>query len=202
MDDRKNERGLISRRTFVEGVAAEAGIMIVPRPVTGGVGYEAPRDRVNVAVAAYATGGMGVILMDAAYAALKVGHPTSLAASAHHVLDVTKDDGTTSIHRVTCDDSFPPASVSPSTFPERGKRYPAVQLHWYDGGIRPRRLLELEADRRMPTSGAVIVREKGMRMCEAYAGQPPVHAGLGKEDAPAPEEDDSTGNRLARTGVD
>ncbi len=42
------EKG-ISRRTFVGGVAAAAGIMIVPRHVLGGPGYQAPSDKLNIA---------------------------------------------------------------------------------------------------------------------------------------------------------
>jgi predicted dehydrogenase len=50
-DSRQNskpEHG-ISRRTFVGGVAAAAGIMIVPRHVLGGPGYQAPSDKLNIA---------------------------------------------------------------------------------------------------------------------------------------------------------
>jgi len=52
MEDQKEktcaESG-ISRRAFVGGVAAAAGIMIVPRHVLGGPGYQAPSDKVNIA---------------------------------------------------------------------------------------------------------------------------------------------------------
>ena len=39
----------LSRRTFVGGVAAAAGVMIVPRHVLGGPGYQAPSDKLNIA---------------------------------------------------------------------------------------------------------------------------------------------------------
>jgi predicted dehydrogenase len=42
-------KGEISRRTFVGGMAAAAGIMIVPRHVLGGPGYQAPSDKLNIA---------------------------------------------------------------------------------------------------------------------------------------------------------
>ncbi len=42
-------KGEISRRSFVGGIAAAAGIMIVPRHVLGGPGYQAPSDKLNIA---------------------------------------------------------------------------------------------------------------------------------------------------------
>ena len=42
-------QGEISRRSFVGGIAAAAGIMIVPRHVLGGPGYQAPSDKLNIA---------------------------------------------------------------------------------------------------------------------------------------------------------
>jgi predicted dehydrogenase len=53
MKEEKNEAILakaeISRRSFVGGIAAAAGIMIVPRHVLGGPGYQAPSDKLNIA---------------------------------------------------------------------------------------------------------------------------------------------------------
>ena len=45
MDEQNTNPTFISRRTFVGGVAAAAGVMIVPRHVLGGPGYQAPSDR-------------------------------------------------------------------------------------------------------------------------------------------------------------
>ena len=55
MDHLRSEKDLVSRRTFVGGVAAAAGVMIVPRHVLGGRGYQAPSDTVNIATVGYAT---------------------------------------------------------------------------------------------------------------------------------------------------
>ena len=47
----------VSRRQFVGTVAATAaGLTIVPRHVLGGTGFQAPSDKVNVAVVGYAHG--------------------------------------------------------------------------------------------------------------------------------------------------
>ncbi len=50
MDEQNTNPNFISRRAFVGGVAAAAGVMIVPRRVLGGPGYQAPSDTVNVAI--------------------------------------------------------------------------------------------------------------------------------------------------------
>jgi predicted dehydrogenase len=55
MDDKKESTG-ISRRTFVSGVAAAGGLLIVPRHVLGGPGYQPPSDTVNVATVGYLQG--------------------------------------------------------------------------------------------------------------------------------------------------
>ena len=120
-----------------------------------------------------ALGDMGCHVMDAVYTALRLGHASSVQASiAYNVVEVVKGDGTTSNDRLEYKDSFPPASIIHYTFPERSKNYPAVRLHWYDGGILPERPLELEPDRRLPTSGTIFVGEKGKLMCEGYSGSP------------------------------
>ena len=56
MNDRSTAPLTISRRTFVGGVAAAAGVMIVPRRVLGGPRYQAPSDRVNIAAVGYVHG--------------------------------------------------------------------------------------------------------------------------------------------------
>ncbi len=61
------------------------------------------------------------------------------------------------------------------TFPARQvgkKKYPAVKLHWYDGGLLPERPDELELDRRLPESGTIFVGKKGKLMCETYSESP------------------------------
>ncbi len=56
MDDEKDMSNLVSRRSFVGGLAAAAGFMIVPRHVLGGPRYQAPSDRVQVATVGYING--------------------------------------------------------------------------------------------------------------------------------------------------
>jgi hypothetical protein len=88
------------------------------------------------------------------------------------VIEVAKADGTTSNQRLKYNDSFPPSTVVHYTFPARGKKFPALKLHWYDGGILPERPEELEPDRRLPESGTIFVGEKGKLICETYSESP------------------------------
>jgi predicted dehydrogenase len=70
MDDQNSNPTVISRRTLLGGVAAAAGVMIVPRRVLGGPGYQAPSDTVNIATVGYVHG-MGRSNTEAC---LKAGH--------------------------------------------------------------------------------------------------------------------------------
>jgi predicted dehydrogenase len=53
-------------------------------------------------------------------------------------------------------------------FPARGG-LPPLQLHWYDGGMRPHRPVELDHGLGMPASGLLFVGEKGKLMA-GYSG--------------------------------
>jgi predicted dehydrogenase len=64
MDEQNTNASFISRRAFVGGVAAAAGVMIVPRRVLGGPRYQAPSDTVNIATVGYVHG-MGTPNTDA-----------------------------------------------------------------------------------------------------------------------------------------
>jgi predicted dehydrogenase len=120
-----------------------------------------------------ALGDMACHVMDPSYSVLKLGYPSSVLASiAYNVIEVPKADGSTSNDRVTYNDSFPPATVIHYEFPARGKKLPAVKLHWYDGGLLPERPPELEPDRRLPESGTIFVGEKGKLICETYSESP------------------------------
>jgi predicted dehydrogenase len=64
-DKLKKGDAAISRRDFVGGMTAAAGVMIVPRHVLGGVGYRAPSGKLNIA--AVGAGGMGATNLDHCY---------------------------------------------------------------------------------------------------------------------------------------
>jgi predicted dehydrogenase len=120
-----------------------------------------------------ALGDMACHVMDAAYSVLKLGYPTSVTTYlAYQFAEVVREDGRTANQRLTYKDSFPPASIVHYTFPARGRKLPAVRLHWYDGGLLPERPEELEPDRRLPESGTIFVGDKGKLMCETYSESP------------------------------
>ena len=56
--------------------------------------------------------------------------------------------------------TFPRASIVRYQFPARNKK-PPVKLTWYDGRLLPPRPEELEPDRELLKSGAIIVGDKG-----------------------------------------
>jgi predicted dehydrogenase len=117
-----------------------------------------------------ALGDMACHVMDAAYQALKLGYPTSVTTDLAY--NVIPREGSPWGDRVKYDDSFPPGTIVHYTFPARGKKYPAVRLHWYDGGLLPERPEELEPNRRLPVSGTIFVGEKGKILCETYSESP------------------------------
>jgi predicted dehydrogenase len=60
------------------------------------------------------------------------------------------------------------SSVISWEFPAR-QHQPTLLMHWYDGGIRPHRPLELDSRTPMPTSGLLFVGEKG-KLMTGYSG--------------------------------
>ncbi len=106
-----------------------------------------------------AIGDMGAHLIDQPFWALKLGHPTSVQASASKF---TKD-------------SYPVAEIVTYKFPARGKMGPAKMV-WYDGGLMPTRpdLAYLEDGRLMGDDGGgvLFIGSKGMIVCSTYGANP------------------------------
>jgi predicted dehydrogenase len=91
-----------------------------------------------------ALGDIGCHSLDPVFRALKLGHPVSVAACCTLVNDET----------------YPVASRVTYEFPARGEMAP-VRVHWYDGGMKPPRPLELEAGRSWDTGGTLFVGDDG-----------------------------------------
>ena len=81
---------------------------------------------------------MGCHFMDVPYRALKLGYPVSVECSVTSVY-------TGFFQESFYKGSFPPSSKIHIQFPKRGN-LPAVELIWYDGGIKPKRPAELLPD--------------------------------------------------------
>ncbi len=117
----------------------------------------------------YGTGALGDMachILDPAYRALKLGHPTSVEAS---VSNVFVED----FQEAYYPDSCPPASKIVFEFPERDGK-PPVTLIWYDGGIMPDRPEELGADEMMGNwdGGLLFEGSRGKLMADCYGENP------------------------------
>ena len=106
------------------------------------------------------------------YDALELGLPTAVSGSR-----TTMHTGRLQIH-ADGKEELPPRIETPETesyssmvtwdFPARGNQ-PPVRVHWYDGGLRPHRPVELDRSRTMPTSGLLFVGDKG-KLLTGYGG--------------------------------
>jgi predicted dehydrogenase len=91
-----------------------------------------------------ALGDIGCHTFDPVFRALKLGHPTTVEATSTRVNEET----------------YPLGSMVTYHFPARGDQ-PPTKLVWYDGNLRPPRPQELEDGRQMPTTGSMIIGDKG-----------------------------------------
>jgi len=57
-------------------------------------------------------------------------------------------------------ETFPHSSIITWDFPARGNQ-PPVRMHWYEGGLRPPRPLEMAADRSLGADGILFAGQKG-----------------------------------------
>jgi predicted dehydrogenase len=102
-------------------------------------------------------GDMGIHNIAPVFAALKLGAPTSVDASSTAVYEET----------------LPLACCVHYQFPARGD-LPAVQLHWYDGGMVPPRPAELEKGRELNREdGILFVGDKGKMLVGGWGGESP-----------------------------
>jgi predicted dehydrogenase len=95
-----------------------------------------------------ALGDMGCHIIDPAFWALDLGAPQSVQATSTHWEEAVSSQ------------TFPRASIVRFRFPARGNR-PPVDLTWYDGRLMPPIPDDLEEGRKLPSSGALIIGEKG-----------------------------------------
>jgi predicted dehydrogenase len=102
-----------------------------------------------------ALGDMGQYSFDTIFRVLKLGAPTNVEASS------TERTGET----------LPQASIIRWHFPARGEM-PPVKLTWYDGGLRPPRPDELEADRPLSDEGLMFSGDRGTILC-GFSGRRP-----------------------------
>ena len=100
---------------------------------------------------------MGAHILDQPFWALKLGHPMTVQASS---TEFTKD-------------CYPVAEVITYEFPER-EGMPPLKLTWWDGGLTPPRLPEIEEGRMLGDDGGgvLFIGDKGLLVCSTYGGNP------------------------------
>lgn len=98
-----------------------------------------------------ALGDMGCHILDPAFWALKLGHPSSVQATTTHWEPEVSSE------------TFPRASIIRYEFPARGDM-PGVKLTWYDGRLKPPIPECFEPQRRLGDNGALLIGEKAAIM--------------------------------------
>ena len=91
-----------------------------------------------------ALGDIGCHSLDPIFRALKLKYPTSVQA----------------VSTLVNKETYPSGSIVKYEFPARGQM-PAVTLTWYDGGLRPMLIPELEPGMKMGEGGTLYVGDKG-----------------------------------------
>lgn len=92
-----------------------------------------------------ALGDIGCHRFDAIFRALKLGYPDTVQA----------------VSTLVNAETYPSGSMVTYEFPVRGNM-PPVTLKWYDGGLRPDRIKELDEGLQMGDNGILYVGEKGL----------------------------------------
>jgi hypothetical protein len=111
---------------------------------------------------------MGHYSLWTVFNALELGSPTGVEPMLSHDCVFAGNVSTT----VKNDFSFPTASVVRFKFPARGQR-PAVDLIWYDGGMRPPTPEELEDDgSQLPAEAMMFVGDKGKILAGFHVENP------------------------------
>jgi len=102
-----------------------------------------------------AIGDMGAHLIDHSLWALDLGFPATIETVC------TPFNG-------VC---YPHATMTMYEFPARGSR-PAVKLTWYDGGLLPKKPIEIGEEELNKTGGALLVGSKGKLLHDTYGKNP------------------------------
>lgn len=115
-----------------------------------------------------ALGDMGHYSFNQIFQILKLGSPVSVEATRSQFWKI----GDYMWHKQPVTLSYPRASMIHWEFPARGEQ-PPVTLRWFDGGLRPPLLTELQEDGEdMPDEGLLFVGDKG-KILAGFTGDKP-----------------------------
>jgi hypothetical protein len=102
---------------------------------------------------------MGHYSLWTVFNALQLEKPTLIEPNLSHICGMHDHEPTP--FQIRNDFSFPMASSVRFKYPAKGNR-PAVDLCWYDGGIRPAIPMELlDQNKELPAEGMMFVGDKG-----------------------------------------
>jgi hypothetical protein len=131
---------------------------------------------------------MGIYSLWPVFTGLGLGAPASAEAWATHTCTI--DDGVS--RTVGNDFAYPTGCSIRFRFPARAE-LPALDLFWYDGGMRPRLPEAVESqDAAMPREGILFVGDDGAIMAQ-FSGADPVLFAKGKKEPLGPAPAASTG---------
>jgi predicted dehydrogenase len=115
-----------------------------------------------------ALGDMGHYAFYQIFKIMEFGYPTTVEASRSQYWAIIDHLWKKQDNHV----AYPRSSMIHWEFGARGNM-PAASLHWYDGGLRPQMLKELEEDGKpMPDEGMLFVGDEGKILC-GFMGQGP-----------------------------
>ena len=127
---------------------------------------------------------MGHYSLWAVFNALQLTSPTIVEPNLSHVCAMHDPVP----YEIKNDFSFPMASSVRFKYPANGAR-PAVDLCWYDGGMRPPTPPELlEANKELPREGIMFVGDKGKILAGFNIQDPQIISGSSMQPAPAPQK--------------
>jgi predicted dehydrogenase len=86
-------------------------------------------------------------------------------------------------------------------FPAKGTRGP-VRIHWYSGGLEPRKPKQMPADQSLPSRGVLFEGSDGIMLCGGAGGEPTVYLNSGKTDFETPEPTLARSNGHHRDWID
>jgi Oxidoreductase family, NAD-binding Rossmann fold/Oxidoreductase family, C-terminal alpha/beta domain len=142
---------------------------------------------------------MGHYSLWSVFKALELENPTSIEPNLSHVIGMN-DPVPFQIHN---DFSFPMASSVRFKYPAKGTR-PAVDLCWYDGGMRPPTPPELLATDNQPQiqpEGMMFVGDQGKILAGFHIDNPQIISGTHVEKAQEPGPKTPPVNQVARTAA-
>ncbi|PWT70707.1 MAG: oxidoreductase [Bacteroidetes bacterium] len=117
---------------------------------------------------------MGHYSLWTVFNALKLTSPTVVEPNLSHVVAMHDYPVPFQIHN---DFSFPMASTVRFKYPANGSR-PAVDLCWYDGGMRPPKPVELiQGNKELPAEGMMFVGDKGKILAGFNVQNPQIISG-------------------------